>query len=279
MLVHGRISYLIPQFSLNVVQTLCRSLARWKSWLKISRDSKNPLFLSSLLATRCITMSDVYFYKYLVNHQVFFRSKYTYALVNIKPLVPGHVLVVPLRTSILRFADLSVEESQDYMLTLQLIHKFIIHLYNADSLNIAIQDGPESGQSIPHLHTHLIPRYKTDGFGDGIYEKLDRLDLNNTLIDFLKDSNRTRKLVDFSLSQMKVGCPGQMKYYPTKQFGLKTNSKSIWINDGEYLTYINESRRYMYLTYVSINHVDPQSVDIVVYGLESWVRCNMKNRR
>lgn len=142
-------------------------------------------------------MSDVYFYKYLVNHQVFFRSKYTYALVNIKPLVPGHVLVVPLRTSILRFADLSVEESQDYMLTLQLIHKFIIHLYNADSLNIAIQDGPESGQSIPHLHTHLIPRYKTDGFGDGIYEKLDRLDLNNTLIDFFERQQSYQKTGGF----------------------------------------------------------------------------------
>lgn len=138
-------------------------------------------------------MSDVYFYKYLVNHQVFFRSKYTYALVNIKPLVPGHVLVVPLRTSILRFADLTAEESQDYMLTLQFIHKFIIHLYKADSLNIAIQDGPESGQSVPHLHTHLIPRYKTDGFGDGIYEKLDKQDLNKNMIDFFERQQAYKK--------------------------------------------------------------------------------------
>lgn len=131
-------------------------------------------------------MSEIHFYKYLVNNQVFYKSKYTYALVNIKPLVPGHVLIVPLRTNILRFSDLSLEESQDYMLTLQLIHKFIIHVYKADSLNIAIQDGPESGQSVPHLHTHIIPRYKTDGFGDSIYEKLDKLDMSKSLVEFFE---------------------------------------------------------------------------------------------
>ncbi|CUM63299.1 uncharacterized protein PRCAT00000870001 [Priceomyces carsonii] len=131
-------------------------------------------------------MSDVYFYKYLVTRQVFFRSKFTYALVNIKPIVPGHVLIVPLRESVLRFGDLSSDESRDYMDVLQLIHKFIIHVYKADSLNIAIQDGPEAGQSVPHLHTHLIPRYKSDGFGDNIYKMLEKSDIDEQFKDFFK---------------------------------------------------------------------------------------------
>lgn len=138
-------------------------------------------------------MGDVYFYKYLVNQQVFYRSRHTFALVNLKPLVKGHVLVIPLRRSILRFGDLTTEESQDYMATLQLIHKFIIRTYKADSLNIAIQDGPEAGQSIPHLHTHLIPRYKTDGYGDGIYSRLDNYDLNGTLRDFFERREAYKK--------------------------------------------------------------------------------------
>jgi len=120
---------------------------------------------------------EIYFYRFLVNSQVFFCSKFTYALVNLKPLVPGHVLVVPYRTSVLRFADLTTDESIDYMNTLQLVHKFIINVYKADALNIAIQDGPESGQSIPHLHTHLIPRYKSDTWGDDIYQKIQDIDL------------------------------------------------------------------------------------------------------
>lgn len=124
------------------------------------------------------TTEAIYFYKYVVNSQVFYKSKYTYALVNLKPLVPGHVLVVPLRRDVLRFGDLTPEESQDYMSSLQLIHRFIAKLYKADALNIAIQDGPESGQSIPHLHTHLIPRYKADRYGDDIYRMLENKDLD-----------------------------------------------------------------------------------------------------
>lgn len=126
----------------------------------------------------------ILFYRFPVTGQVFYKSKYTYALVNLKPLVPGHVMVVPLRSNVLRLADLSPEESSDYMVSLQLVHRFIIHHYKADSLNIAIQDGPESGQSVPHLHTHLIPRYKGDGWGDGIYHALEKNDLDAAYRDF-----------------------------------------------------------------------------------------------
>ena len=84
-------------------------------------------------------MSDIYFYKYVVNRQVFFKTAHSYALVNLRPLVPGHVLVCPIRPEIIRFADLTPEEAQDYMSALQTVHKFIIHAYKADSLNIAIQ--------------------------------------------------------------------------------------------------------------------------------------------
>ncbi|QLQ80960.1 hypothetical protein HG537_0E03150 [Torulaspora globosa] len=115
----------------------------------------------------------IYFYKYVVTPQVFFKSKYTYALVNLKPLVPGHVLIVPLRTQVVRLSDLTPDESTDYFNTLQLIQKFISWHFKADSLNIAIQDGPEAGQSVPHLHTHIIPRYRTNNIGDQIYDKLD----------------------------------------------------------------------------------------------------------
>lgn len=74
-------------------------------------------------------------------------------------------------------------ESQDYFKTLQLIHRFIKWQYKADSINVAIQDGPEAGQSVPHLHTHIIPRYKINNVGDLIYDKLDHWDGNGTLTD------------------------------------------------------------------------------------------------
>ncbi|ODV79286.1 HIT-like protein [Suhomyces tanzawaensis NRRL Y-17324] len=145
----------------------------------------------------------IHFYKWAVTSQVFFKSKYTFALVNLRPLVPGHVMVVPLRTSVQRFTDLSPEESADYMNTLQLIPKLITKVYKADSLNIAIQDGPEAGQSVPHLHTHIIPRYKTDGYGDGIYSKLERNDTAASYEEFEKRKAAFRKSLD-SKSELSV---------------------------------------------------------------------------
>ncbi|SMN20845.1 similar to Saccharomyces cerevisiae YDR305C HNT2 Dinucleoside triphosphate hydrolase [Maudiozyma saulgeensis] len=115
----------------------------------------------------------IYFSKFLVTEQVFYVSKHTFALVNLKPIVPGHILIVPLRTSAITLGSLTPEESQDYFRTLQLIQQFIKWEYKADSLNIAMQDGPEAGQSVPHVHTHVIPRYRKNNFGDEIYKKID----------------------------------------------------------------------------------------------------------
>lgn len=53
----------------------------------------------------------------------------------------------------------------------------IERVYNASSLNIAMQDGADAGQSVPHVHTHIIPRKKADlddrGGGDAIYGMLE----------------------------------------------------------------------------------------------------------
>lgn len=50
-------------------------------------------------------------------------------------------------------------------------------VYKASSLNVAIQDGPDAGQSVPHVHTHIIPRRTADlddrGGGDAIYQMLE----------------------------------------------------------------------------------------------------------
>lgn len=50
-------------------------------------------------------------------------------------------------------------------------------MYEASSLNIAVQDGPEAGQSVPHVHAHIIPRKRLDlearGGGDAIYGMLE----------------------------------------------------------------------------------------------------------
>lgn len=114
----------------------------------------------------------IYFYKFPVTTQVFHISKYSFALVNLKPIVPGHVLVVPLR-KVPRLSDLPDIESIDFFQTVQRVQKFISKIYCADAINFGIQDGVASGQSVPHVHCHIIPRYFKDGWGDGIYTALE----------------------------------------------------------------------------------------------------------
>lgn len=145
-----------------------------------------------------MTTEKILFSKFAVDSQVFFKSRLTYGLVNIKPLVPGHVLVVPLRTSVLRFGDLTADEAQDYMASLQTIQRLISRVYRADSLNIAIQDGPESGQSVPHLHTHIIPRFKADQFGDSIHKLLEQSDLEAAYQDFFARKDMFRRSPGFA---------------------------------------------------------------------------------
>ncbi|KLJ10518.1 bis(5'-nucleosidyl)-tetraphosphatase [Blastomyces silverae] len=53
----------------------------------------------------------------------------------------------------------------------------IQRVYHGTSLNIAIQDGAEAGQTVPHVHAHIIPRRKADlehrGGSDAIYEMME----------------------------------------------------------------------------------------------------------
>ncbi|KAH0608614.1 uncharacterized protein H6S33_001748 [Morchella sextelata] len=103
----------------------------------------------------------VYFGAFLVTSQVFYRTAHSFALVNLKPLLPGHVLVCPNRV-VPRLKDLSTEEVTDLFLTVQKIGKAVERIYKADALNIAMQDGAAAGQSVPHVHTHIIPRQFQD---------------------------------------------------------------------------------------------------------------------
>lgn len=102
-----------------------------------------------------------------VTKQVFLRTHHVYGLVNLKPIVPGHVLVCPLKPH-RRLTDLSTEETTDLFSTVQLIQRMLGRIYfksddlSVGSFTVAVQDGPEAGQTVPHVHVHVLPRAKDD---------------------------------------------------------------------------------------------------------------------
>ncbi|KAI3911509.1 hypothetical protein MKW98_010396 [Papaver atlanticum] len=111
-------------------------------------------------------------YKIHLN-EVFYSTKLSFAMVNLRPLVPVHVLVCP-RREVKRFVDLTSDETSDLWLTAQKIGGTLEHHHKASSLTFTIQDGPHAGQTVPHVHIHILPRAAGDfEKNDEIYDALD----------------------------------------------------------------------------------------------------------
>ncbi|KAJ1688273.1 hypothetical protein LUZ63_019663 [Rhynchospora breviuscula] len=84
-----------------------------------------------------------------------------------------HVLIIP-RREVKRFTDLTNDEICDLWTTARLVGSCLEKYHDATSLTLNIQDGPEAGQSVPHVHIHVLPR-KLGDFerNDDIYDALD----------------------------------------------------------------------------------------------------------
>lgn len=63
-------------------------------------------------------------------------------------------------------SDLTKDEIADLFLTVTRIQRTLRRVYKADAFNVAVQDGEAAGQSVPHVHCHVIPRTKGDAGGD-----------------------------------------------------------------------------------------------------------------
>ena len=77
------------------------------------------------------------------------------------PVSPGHTLVIPKR-HVGSFFELGQEEIQAMMTLLRDAKANLDKEFSPDSYNVGVNDGPQAGQTVPHVHMHLIPRYQGD---------------------------------------------------------------------------------------------------------------------
>lgn len=77
------------------------------------------------------------------------------------PVSKGHCLVVPYRNYSDYFQSTDEEMIGLHRLVKE-IKKYLDEKYNPDGYNIGINSGEVSGQSVGHVHIHVIPRYKGD---------------------------------------------------------------------------------------------------------------------
>lgn len=77
------------------------------------------------------------------------------------PVSPGHALIIPKR-HISNYFDLTNHEREAMNVMLQYVKRKIEEHFHPDGYNIGINVNESAGQSVFHVHMHLIPRYKGD---------------------------------------------------------------------------------------------------------------------
>ncbi|HKK31290.1 MAG TPA: HIT family protein [Alphaproteobacteria bacterium] len=93
--------------------------------------------------------------------RVFYESELVVGLWDRYPVSPGHALMVP-RRHVGGWFDASQEEQQALIAALEVAKREIEKNHEPDSYNIGVNSGEAAGQTVLHLHLHLIPRYTGD---------------------------------------------------------------------------------------------------------------------
>jgi diadenosine tetraphosphate (Ap4A) HIT family hydrolase len=83
------------------------------------------------------------------------------ALWDRHPLNPGHVLLVP-RRHVASWFEATTAERDELLRLADDARQIVIERHAPDGFNLGINDGVAAGQSVPHLHLHLIPRFRGD---------------------------------------------------------------------------------------------------------------------
>ena len=85
----------------------------------------------------------------------------TLAIYDGYPVSPGHTLIIP-RRHVASMFEATAEEQAALCELVTKMRETLLAERQPDGFNIGINDGVAAGQTVMHLHIHLIPRYASD---------------------------------------------------------------------------------------------------------------------
>ena len=95
------------------------------------------------------------------NRNIVIENELAFADYDTYPVSPGHSLVMTKRHVAEYFQATAKEKAAIWALVDEM--KIIIDkTYKPDAYNVGVNIGKTAGQSVPHIHIHIIPRYKGD---------------------------------------------------------------------------------------------------------------------
>ncbi len=124
----------------------------------------------------------------------FFENESFSAVYNIAPILPGHTLVIP-KKHITSFFELTEEELFDFVKFSRSVIKILSKAFGTEAFNWTLQEKDEAGQSIAHMHIHIIPRKAGDLPHPGDWYPGLKYNIDNIL-----DSDKREKLKPDQLS-------------------------------------------------------------------------------
>jgi histidine triad (HIT) family protein len=104
------------------------------------------------------------------------------AVLDIHPINPGHVLVIPNR-HVASLADLDPQTAGELFRMAQRVAAALrLSGIDCEGFNLLLADGEAAGQEVFHTHLHVIPRFRGDGvgfkFGPGYPRNVPRSELD-----------------------------------------------------------------------------------------------------
>jgi bis(5'-adenosyl)-triphosphatase len=136
-----------------------------------------------------------------IGSSVFYETAGFISVFNIAPVLPGHSLVLPKahHTSLLALSD---KEMTAFFKTARTTLLILMKAFHTEAFDWSIQEKEEAGQTIGHLHLHIVPRVKNDLLNPGHwYPLVQRNDVD--MIDSLARPRITAEEMSLIVSKLK----------------------------------------------------------------------------
>ncbi len=96
-----------------------------------------------------------------IRNREIIRNEFAWAFPTNIPIVPGHILIAPVRC-VATFEELTQDEITALFELREKLKLALIKVFGAEGFNYAWNEGKLAGQSVPHFHLHVLPRKEGD---------------------------------------------------------------------------------------------------------------------
>lgn len=96
-----------------------------------------------------------------IDNQVFLGNKNMMAVYNLAPILPGHSMVIP-RRHVETIFDLTENELAELFRFSRKVTALLMKVFGGEGFDWSLQESEAAGQSVAHLHLHIIPRKPGD---------------------------------------------------------------------------------------------------------------------